>query len=48
MSNPYGDGYASEKISEVLRHVPLGPELIRKRAVELNAERRFARSADPS
>jgi UDP-hydrolysing UDP-N-acetyl-D-glucosamine 2-epimerase len=48
MSNPYGDGYASEKITDILRHVPLGRELIMKRAVELNAERHFARSADPS
>lgn len=48
MTNPYGDGYASEKISDVLRHVPLGRGLLMKRAVELNTEKRFARSADPS
>jgi UDP-hydrolysing UDP-N-acetyl-D-glucosamine 2-epimerase len=48
MSNPYGDGYASEKISDVLRHVTLGRDLLMKRAVELNTEKRFARSADPS
>jgi UDP-hydrolysing UDP-N-acetyl-D-glucosamine 2-epimerase len=44
MSNPYGDGCASEKISDVLRHVQLGRELLVKRAVE----KRFARCADPS
>lgn len=48
MSNPYGDGYASEKITAVLRHVALGRALLIKRAVELNTEKRFARSADPS
>ena len=48
MSNPYGDGYASEKISDLLRRIPLGRDLLMKRAVELNTEKRFARAADPS
>jgi len=48
ISNPYGNGYASEKISDVLRHVPLGRDLLMKRAVALNTEKRFAGSADPS
>jgi UDP-hydrolysing UDP-N-acetyl-D-glucosamine 2-epimerase len=43
MSNPYGDGYASEKITDVLRHVPLGRDLLVKRAVELNIVRELAR-----
>jgi len=33
MSNPYGNGTASEKIAEVLASVPLGAELLVKRAV---------------
>jgi UDP-hydrolysing UDP-N-acetyl-D-glucosamine 2-epimerase len=48
MSNPYGDGHASEKITDVLRHVPLGHDLLVKRAITLNTEKRFARYADPS
>jgi UDP-hydrolysing UDP-N-acetyl-D-glucosamine 2-epimerase len=32
MSNPYGDGYASDKIVQVLTTVPLSKELIVKRA----------------
>ncbi|HEX4597416.1 MAG TPA: UDP-N-acetylglucosamine 2-epimerase [Burkholderiaceae bacterium] len=35
MSNPYGDGVASEKIVEVLTRVPLGQKLLLKRAVPL-------------
>lgn len=35
MSNLYGDGTASEKIAEVLASVPLGAELLAKRAVEV-------------
>jgi UDP-hydrolysing UDP-N-acetyl-D-glucosamine 2-epimerase len=38
MSNPYGDGTASERITEVLTSVPLGQKLIVKRAVPLAAE----------
>lgn len=38
MSNPYGDGTASERISDVLTSVPLGQELLLKRAVSLPAE----------
>ncbi len=33
--NPYGTGNAAERIVERLRTVPLGPELIRKRFVDL-------------
>jgi UDP-hydrolysing UDP-N-acetyl-D-glucosamine 2-epimerase len=33
MTNPYGDGTASEKIAEVLAGVPLGASLLLKRAV---------------
>lgn len=35
MTNPYGDGHASEKIAEILCKVPLGDELLIKRAVPL-------------
>jgi UDP-N-acetylglucosamine 2-epimerase (non-hydrolysing)/GDP/UDP-N,N'-diacetylbacillosamine 2-epimerase (hydrolysing) len=35
MSNPYGDGHASERIVDVLTSVPLGRELLIKRAVDL-------------
>lgn len=31
MTNPYGDGYAAEKIAQVLTTVPLGQELLMKR-----------------
>jgi UDP-hydrolysing UDP-N-acetyl-D-glucosamine 2-epimerase len=37
MSNPYGDGTASEKIVEVLTSVALGKKLLLKRAVPLSA-----------
>jgi UDP-N-acetylglucosamine 2-epimerase (non-hydrolysing)/GDP/UDP-N,N'-diacetylbacillosamine 2-epimerase (hydrolysing) len=33
MENPYGDGHAGERIADVLATVPLGEELLRKRAV---------------
>jgi UDP-hydrolysing UDP-N-acetyl-D-glucosamine 2-epimerase len=39
MSNVYGDGTASEKIAEVLASVPLGKELLVKRAVAVGQER---------
>lgn len=35
MTNPYGDGHASEKIAEILSSVSLGDELLIKRAVPL-------------
>jgi len=35
MANPYGDGHAAERIAGVLAGVPLGEELLRKRAAEL-------------
>lgn len=37
MTNPYGDGHASEKIVEILCEVKLGDELLIKRAVPLKA-----------
>jgi UDP-hydrolysing UDP-N-acetyl-D-glucosamine 2-epimerase len=37
MSNPYGDGTASEKIAEVLTSVPLGAELLIKRGAAATA-----------
>jgi UDP-hydrolysing UDP-N-acetyl-D-glucosamine 2-epimerase len=37
MENPYGDGHASERILGVLTQVPLGDELLIKRAPELRA-----------
>ncbi len=46
MSNPYGDGAASEKIAEVLATVPLGPKLLMKRAVPLNEESFFGVAND--
>ncbi|HEX4066007.1 MAG TPA: UDP-N-acetylglucosamine 2-epimerase [Acidobacteriaceae bacterium] len=36
MTNPYGDGHASERILEVLTTVPLGPQLLIKRAMPLS------------
>lgn len=42
MTNPYGDGTASEKIVEVLSNIPLNDELLIKRAVPLeDSEARF-------
>jgi UDP-hydrolysing UDP-N-acetyl-D-glucosamine 2-epimerase len=38
MTNPYGDGTASEKIVEVLTSAPLGRELLAKKAWRLKAE----------
>lgn len=38
MTNPYGDGHASERIVDVLTSAPLGPELLIKRAVPLRNE----------
>ncbi|MCY7347675.1 MAG: UDP-N-acetylglucosamine 2-epimerase [Pyrinomonadaceae bacterium] len=35
MTNPYGDGHASEKIAEILTSITLGDELLIKRAVPL-------------
>ncbi|HVR23567.1 MAG TPA: UDP-N-acetylglucosamine 2-epimerase [Candidatus Polarisedimenticolia bacterium] len=32
MTNPYGDGHAAERIVEILASVPLGADLLRKRA----------------
>jgi UDP-N-acetylglucosamine 2-epimerase (non-hydrolysing)/GDP/UDP-N,N'-diacetylbacillosamine 2-epimerase (hydrolysing) len=32
MTNPYGDGHAAERIVEILTSVPLGTDLLRKRA----------------
>ncbi len=46
MSNPYGEGTASEKITEVLSAVPLGPKLLIKRAVPLNEESLFGAAND--
>ncbi len=36
MTNPYGEGFASEKIVEVLTSVPFGEELLMKRHAPLN------------
>jgi len=33
MKNPYGDGYAAEKITQILTSVPIDASLLRKRAV---------------
>jgi UDP-hydrolysing UDP-N-acetyl-D-glucosamine 2-epimerase len=38
MTNPYGEGFASKKIVEVLTTVPLGEELLMKRHLPLRAE----------
>jgi len=37
MANPYGDGHASERIVSVLTSLPLGAELLMKRAVEISS-----------
>jgi UDP-N-acetylglucosamine 2-epimerase (non-hydrolysing)/GDP/UDP-N,N'-diacetylbacillosamine 2-epimerase (hydrolysing) len=39
MTNPYGEGFASEKIVEVLTTVPLGEELLMKRHSPLDIPR---------
>jgi UDP-N-acetylglucosamine 2-epimerase len=39
MTNPYGEGAASEKIVEVLTTVPLGEELLIKRHAALSIHR---------
>ena len=38
MESPYGDGRAAARILKVVRDVPLGEELLLKRAVPLPAE----------
>jgi UDP-N-acetylglucosamine 2-epimerase len=44
--NPYGEGFASEKIVEVLTSVPLGEELLMKRHAPLDISRNsLSRSA---
>lgn len=35
LTNPYGDGHAAERIVQVMTSVPLGEELLRKRALPL-------------
>jgi UDP-N-acetylglucosamine 2-epimerase len=42
MANPYGDGFASEKIVQILTTVPLSQELLMKRHAPLP----FVESAD--
>jgi len=37
LSNPYGDGRASQEIVEILAQIELGPDLLRKKAVDPNA-----------
>jgi UDP-N-acetylglucosamine 2-epimerase len=37
MTNPYGDGTASEKIVDVLTSAPLGRKLLAKRALPLKS-----------
>lgn len=37
--NPYGDGHAAARIADVLERVPLGPELLVKRFVDMDLER---------
>lgn len=47
MTNPYGDGHASERIAEILCNAPLGDELLIKRAVPLeNTNRRQNKMAE--
>jgi hypothetical protein len=36
LTNPYGDGHAAQHITRVCREVPLGPDLIRKRFVDMS------------
>jgi UDP-hydrolysing UDP-N-acetyl-D-glucosamine 2-epimerase len=38
VTNPYGEGFASEKIVEILTTVPLGEELLMKRHLPLRSE----------
>ncbi len=38
MTNPYGDGHAAERMAEVLTSIPLGAELLVKRATAVNGE----------
>ena len=37
MTNPYGDGQAGQRIAKILSDCPLGPDLLIKRALPLNA-----------
>jgi UDP-N-acetylglucosamine 2-epimerase (non-hydrolysing)/GDP/UDP-N,N'-diacetylbacillosamine 2-epimerase (hydrolysing) len=46
MTNPFGEGYASETVAEVLLGTPLGQELLLKHAVPLTARGNFVGSAD--
>jgi UDP-N-acetylglucosamine 2-epimerase (non-hydrolysing)/GDP/UDP-N,N'-diacetylbacillosamine 2-epimerase (hydrolysing) len=46
MTNPFGEGYASETIAAVLMGAPLGQELLLKHAVPLTARGNFVGSAD--
>jgi UDP-hydrolysing UDP-N-acetyl-D-glucosamine 2-epimerase len=45
MTNPYGEGFASEKIVEVLTTIPLGEELLMKRHSPIHQESGAAKSA---
>ncbi len=44
MTNPYGDGFASEKIVQVLTTVPLSQELLMKRHASSPAPERATRA----
>jgi UDP-N-acetylglucosamine 2-epimerase (non-hydrolysing)/GDP/UDP-N,N'-diacetylbacillosamine 2-epimerase (hydrolysing) len=46
MTNPYGDGRASERIVRILSEVPLGDELLIKRAVPLETANRQNKSSE--
>jgi UDP-N-acetylglucosamine 2-epimerase len=48
MTNPYGEGFASEKIVEVLTTIPLGEELLMKRHAPIHKESGAAKSAGGS
>jgi UDP-N-acetylglucosamine 2-epimerase len=39
MKNPYGEGYASRKIVEKLKTIPLNEKLIKKKFNDKNAQR---------
>jgi len=45
MTNPYGDGYASEKIVQVLTTIPFGQQLLMKRHLPISLPTEQSRSA---
>jgi GDP/UDP-N,N'-diacetylbacillosamine 2-epimerase (hydrolysing) len=47
LSNPYGDGYASQRIVHVLKATQIGPALLQKKFVDLAGQARRPGGTDP-